>query len=245
MTLIDELLASIEADMPLRSVTVGAHMTAVASRGCGIAATFVGDGAFMHVPVRGVGDLLRMSARELAEYARSDHPLESTLGIAALNSLLRVDTAAMRERNASEIILERGRGRKVALVGHFPFIPKLAGAVDELWVLEKRPMEGEYPAEAAPELIPRADVVAITGSALVNHTLEGLLNLCSPEAFVVVLGPSAPLSPVLFGRGVSVICGAVVTDETALLRGLTQGGHFRQFEGTRMLCWERGGTRRR
>lgn len=242
MTLIDELLASLEGDAPVRSVVAGAHMTAVCSRGCGIAATFTGENAFAHTPVREVGSLHRKSARELAEWARSEHPLESSLGVAALNSLLTPDTSTMFERNASELILERGRGRKVALVGHFPFIPKLRGAVEELWVIEKHPLEGEHPAEAAAELIPRADVVAVTGSALVNHTLESLLGLCAKEAYVVVLGPSAPLSPVLFGRGVDVICGATVTDEEAMLRGLMQGGHFRQFEGVRMLCWERPST---
>jgi len=58
------------------------------------------------------------------------------------------------------------------LVGHFPFIPKLRPAVGQLWVIEQRPAEGDYPAEAAADLIPQADVVAITSSALINHTLS-------------------------------------------------------------------------
>ena len=60
----------------------------------------------------------------------------------------------------------------MALVGHFPFIPKLRPAVGQLWVIEQHPVEDDYPAEAAVDLIPQADVVAITGSALINHTLD-------------------------------------------------------------------------
>ncbi|MGI5861870.1 MAG: Rossmann-like domain-containing protein [Myxococcales bacterium] len=52
------------------------------------------------------------------------------------------------------------------------------------------------------------------------------MSICSPGAFAIVLGPSTP-SSVLFGRGVSVIS-AVVADETAVLRGLSRGGHSRQ-----------------
>ncbi len=61
----------------------------------------------------------------------------------------------------------------------------------------------------------QADIVAITGSALINHSIERLLNLCRPESFVVVLGPTTPLSPVLFDHGVDVICGTRVVDRSS------------------------------
>jgi len=67
-----------------------------------------------------------------------------------------------------------------------------------LWVLERRPVEGDLPAEMAAEVLPQADVAAITGTSLINHTFEGLMKLCRPDALVIVLGPTAPLSPVLF-----------------------------------------------
>jgi len=119
--------------------------------------------------------------------------------VAAINSLLDVDERNAVEVNAAQVLAEQGRGKNVALVGHFPFIPKLRDQVGQLWVLELRPSEGEYPAESAADLIPQADVVAITGTALINYTLDGLLALCRPNALVMVLGPSTPLSPVLAG----------------------------------------------
>ncbi|NCP15745.1 DUF364 domain-containing protein [bacterium] len=235
MNILDDLLDSLDMDAPVRTVLVGAHWTAVCSRFCGLASTFTGDKPHGHAPVRDVGRLHEKSARELAEYARSDNLLEASIGVAAINSLLDVDESRAVEINAVEVLIEHGRGRNVALVGHFPFIPKLHPAVGQLWVLEQRPAEGEFPAEVAADLIPQADVVAITGSALINHTLDGLLALCRPQALVMILGPSTPLSPVLFAHGAAILSGARIVDETAALRTIGQGASFQQVAGVRLL----------
>jgi len=235
MNILDDLLDSLDMDAPVRTVLVGAHWTAVCSRFCGLASTFTGDKPHGHAPVRDVGRLHEKSARELAEYARSDNLLEASIGVAAINSLLDVDESRAVEINAVEVLIEHGRGRNVALVGHFPFIPKLHPAVGQLWVLEQRPAEGEFPAEVATDLIPQADVVAITGSALINHTLDGLLALCRPQALVMILGPSTPLSPVLFAHGATILSGARIVDETAALRTIGQGASFQQVAGVRLL----------
>jgi len=239
MELLDDLLASLPDDAAVRSVLVGAHWTVVCSRRCGLASTLTGDKPHGHERARDVGRLHLKSARELAQYARSDNPLEASLGVAAINSLLDVDERNAVEINAAEVLAEHGRGQHVALVGHFPFIPKLREQVGQLWVIEQRPSEGEYPAESAADVIPRAEVVAITGTALINHTLNGLLALCRPEALVMVLGPSTPLSPVLFEHGATIISGARVIDEAAVLRTVGQGAMFQQVEGVRLLTLRR------
>jgi uncharacterized protein (DUF4213/DUF364 family) len=195
-----------------------------------------------HVRVRDAGHLHRKSACELAEYALSDNPLEVSIGIAAVNSLLDVDESQSVEINALDVLAERGRGKTVALVGHFPFIPKLRSAVEQLWVIEQRPADGEYSAEAGVDLIPQADVVAVTGSAIINHTLDGWLKLCKPEVPVMVLGPSTPFSPVLYDFGVTFLAGTQVIDEAAVLRTVGQGATFQQVEGTRLLTLERKQT---
>jgi len=100
-------------------------------------------------------------------------------------------------------------------------------------------MEGDYPAAAATDLIPKADVVAITSSALINHTLEGLLALCRSEALVMMLGPSTPLSSVLFNHGVSILSGSRVVSEADVLRTVGQGASFQQVEGVQLLTFRR------
>jgi uncharacterized protein (DUF4213/DUF364 family) len=239
MTILKDLIASLPDDVAVRSVLAGAHWTAVCSRYCGLASTVTGDRPHDRNRVRDVGRLHLKSARELAEYALSDDPLESSLGVAAINSLLDVDESHAVEVNAAEVLAEQGRGKNVALVGHFPFVPKLREKLGRLWVIEQRPCAGDYPAEAAAELIPQADVVALTGSALINHTLDGLLALCRRGAVVMILGPSTPLSPVLFSHGATIISGARVIDEAAVLRTVGQGATFQQVAeaGVRLLTF--------
>jgi uncharacterized protein (DUF4213/DUF364 family) len=84
-------------------------------------------------------------------------------------------------------------------------------------------------------------VVGITGTALTNHTLERLLELCSPRAYVVILGDTAPLSPLFFDYGVDAVCGTVVIDTELALRCVSQGATFRQIKGTRRLALEKNG----
>jgi uncharacterized protein (DUF4213/DUF364 family) len=127
----------------------------------------------------------------------------------------------------------------VAVVGHFPFIPSLREVAARLWVIEKHPRKGEHAASAAADLIPRADVVALTGSALINHTLDGLLSLCAPMSTVVVLGPSSPLSPVLLDHGATIVCGTRVVNEELALRSIGQGATFQQVRGVRLLSLSR------
>jgi uncharacterized protein len=239
MKILEKLLASIEYDAPVRQILVGAHWTCVCSRYGGLASTLTGSTPHGHDSVRDVGGLHKKSARELAELARSENPLEVSIGVAAINSLLDVDENQGIPINAGQILAEHGRGKKVALIGHFPFIPQLRESARELWVIEQRPVEGEYPASAAAELLPRADVVAITGMTLLNHTLDGLLALCRPQAMVMVLGPSTPLSPILFEYGATILSGARIIDETAALRTIGQGASFRQVQGVRLLTFDK------
>ena len=239
MKLIDDLIAALPNDAAVKSVRVGVHWTAVCSRHCGLASTLVGNQPHGHAKVRDVGRLHFKSAHELVEYARSDNLLEASIGVAAINSLLEVDESQVVEVNAGDVLRQRGRGKHVVLVGHFPFIPQLRASAAELWVIEQQPGADEYPPEAATDLIPRAEVVAITGTALINHTLDNLLALCDPQALVVLLGPSTPLSPVLFDHGVSLLSSAQVVDEAAALRTLCQGATFQQMEGVRLVTLAR------
>jgi uncharacterized protein (DUF4213/DUF364 family) len=243
MTVLDDLLESLRQDAPVRSVLVGAHWTAVCSRGCGLASTLLDDRPHGEAQVRMAGKLTGRTALQLSALARSDSLLEASIGVAAINSLLDVDPTAGPAINAVDVLIERGAGKKVALVGHFPFIPSLRGAAAQLWVLEQHPGTGEHPAEAANDLIPQADVVAITGTTLINHTLESLLALCRPEALVMLLGPSTPLSPILFEHGVSVLSGVRVVDETAALRAIAEGATFRQVQGVALITVSRPGWR--
>jgi uncharacterized protein (DUF4213/DUF364 family) len=247
VSIIDALIDSLPGDAPVRDVRIGAHWTVVVvekyDRLCGgLASTLQHSDDHHHgqgYPVRDAGRLLEHSGLELAALARSSSVTEASIGVAAINALLEVDRESCVELNAHEVIVEKGSGKKVVIVGHFPFIPRVQQAAGQLWVLEKRPRGDDLPASQAVEVIPQADVVAITGTSLLNHTFEELVTLCRPEAYVLVLGGSAPLSPVLFGYGVDAVAGTLVIDVPTVLNCVSQGATFRQIEGKRLLTLAR------
>jgi uncharacterized protein len=239
MAILDDLLSNLTHDAPVRELLVAAHWTVVCSRHAGMASTLMPTGPHGHGRVRDAGRLHLRSARELAELARSSELTEASIGVAAINSMLELDPAAAQHMNASDVLLSRGRNKSVALIGHFRFIPELRQAARQLWVIELQPQEDEYPAESADALLPGADVVAITSATVANHTLDGLLALCNPRATVMLLGPSTPLSPILFDHGVTILSGTRVIDEAAVLRTVGQGAAFPQVEGVQLLTYVR------
>lgn len=236
MTLLDALRQSLPGDCPIRDIRQGVFHTAVVSRGCGLASTLPKDALRQSPPlVAEPGTLLDKTPAELTALADSSSLLEAAIGMAAINSLLPIDTAPMVERNASELILSRGAGKNVAVVGHFPFLAKVKEKARNLWVLEHNLHEGDLAAEEAATYIPQADVVAITGTSITNHTFDDLIALCPKTAFVLLLGDSVPFSPLLFDHGVDALCGTVVDDTEQVLRCVSQGANYRQIRGVRRL----------
>lgn len=237
MKILDEVISTLPGDSKVLDISCGVHWTAVVSRHCGLSSTFQDPPP--HRTVRDCGRLTQKSALALVEYARSDILLEASLGLAAINSLVDVDEDRCKMVNASAVLADKGKGKDVAIVGHFPFIPKLQKLAKTLWVLEKSPREGDLPAEDAEEILPRADVVGITGSTFINHTLEGLLELCKRESWVMVIGATTPLSPILFDYGIDMVAGSKVIDQQKTLSCISQGATFRQIEGVAHLVMER------
>lgn len=243
MTIIDALLAKLGTNAPVRQVLVGTFWTAVVldtdPPHCGLASTLRGETHHEGPPIPQAGRVLEYSGQELAEWLRSSSTLEASIGMAAFNALLEVDEVACTEINAEEVTVERGADRRIAIVGHFPFVERVRRAADTCWVLEQHPHPGDLPAEYADEVLPRTDVVALTGTSLINHTFDDLIDLCRPDAFVILLGASAPLSPVLFDYRVDAVCGTRVVDVPAALQAVSQGATFRQIPGKRLLTMMR------
>ena len=236
-TLLNSKLIDSLPDGTVRQVSVGMMWTAVVveidgSIQGGIAATLKNPGyEHSRLPlVSNPGELERFSTRDLAALIQSTSHTEASIGLAAINALLPRQPKLYSSIEAANWLVEHGSQKNVAMVGHFHFIERLQSQVKKLWVLELDPRPGDFPAQAAPEIIPQADIVAITATTLINHTCEGLLELCRPDAEVMLLGPSTPLSPVMFGNGVDVLAGTLVEDPFAVARVVTQGGTSSQYK---------------
>ena len=236
MAILEDLISQLNFDAVVKDIRQGIFHTGVLSRNCGLAATLPRDALRQEPPlVKSPGTLLEKTPEDLVQLAYSRSILEAAIGMAAINSLVEIEEDSCKELNASELILEKGHGKKIAIVGHFPFIPRIRPYASDLWVIEKNPKEDDFKEADAENFLPQADVVAITGTALTNHTIDDLLKLCDPKAYVIILGDTAPLSPVLFDHGLNAISGTMVEDPEQALQCVSQGGNYRQITGVRRL----------
>jgi uncharacterized protein len=211
------------------------HLVAVESVGMGIASWALHRPMRLHeISLPGA----RGSAKELAQTLLSDDPLRATIGLACMNSLLPLPPQGeVQHAKAQDLILAYGTGKKVAIIGHFPFVDKIRPEFSSFWVLEKSPRRGDLPAEEAERILPNAEVIAISATTLANGTLADILSLCSPSAKKIMLGPSTPLSPVLFACGIDIIAGGVVEDRNLVKQGILAGLPFKQLKGYRYVVW--------
>lgn len=236
MRILDEIIAFLpedSKDWKVKEVHTCTCWTAVVSKHCGLASTFL-DRYVPRRKVKGVGQLTWLTALELAEYAKSDILQEASIGMAAINSLIEIDESKCTEENAFAVLAEKGEGKRIAVIGYYPWVPRLRKIAKELWVIDTKPQVRDLPPEAAPQILPEVDVVAVTGTSFINHTVEALLNLCK-DKFVLMVGPTTPLSPVLFDYGVDVIAGAKVVDPEQVILTISEGAMLPQVRGIKFL----------
>jgi uncharacterized protein len=236
MRLYDDLLQSVHGeDCEVRRVVIGLHWTVVQSRHLGMAHTFRSPS---QPEVEDAGRLVGQSALTLARRLLSWNPLEASLGLAALNSMI---GSHGTDCDVNRRILELSRGRTVAVVGRFPFVEDLRRVARATHCLEIDPLPDELPAAAAEVVIPGADIVAITATALINKTMPRLLEL-SRGRTCIVLGPSTPMNEVLLDHGAEILEGVRLTDADALAACIGQGvKKFRRLLGIQPITLTRGG----
>ena len=195
---------------------------------CGLAATLRDEITGCCSLVEKAGQLSGDKAHRLSELALSTDILESAVGLATINAALNKDT---KSNVASAVeALEIGKGNIVGMVGYIePLIEPIRQRCSQLYIFERRPpaKESVYPDWAANVLLPKCDVVIISGTTLINKTIDHLLKLCRGK--VAIIGPSTPLSPVLNKHEVSFAFGSIVREPSKVLKIVAQGGGARNF----------------
>jgi uncharacterized protein (DUF4213/DUF364 family) len=231
MQLEKKLLSSLKAnDTPVNGIWIGLFWSAVASGYTGMSHTFkTGQKA----DIENAGELSSYSAYELAERIFSWKSLEASIGLAALNSL--IEPRGIKG-NIKDYIKEKAVGKTVTIIGRFPFNDEITKIAGKTYILEIEPTGDELPMTACEDVVPESDINVITATTLINHTLQRLLEL-GRNSINIVLGPSTPLSPVLFDFGATVLAGVKVYDNNALVKSITQGvKKHRMLNGIEPVC---------
>lgn len=193
------------------------------------------------------GKLRNQPAAKLLDEMFHDNALKRALGIATLNALsMRCwqqhppQAYTIRHHvDAIDAVSFKNSGYTVVVGALVPVIRELKKRNQPFGILEldKTTLKADElpflipPAEAS-LAIARADLLIITGTTLINDTLEGLLSPRKPEARVAVMGPTASGLPnALLRRGVSVIGGVLVTEPDRVLDLIAEGGSGYNFFG--------------
>ena len=212
--LYDQLIDEIPSDIIVTQIHTDGKWRRVASSDDGVGMAFG-----MNVQSRpriadDPSELVGRPLRDVAALAKSWNFEDAGLGMAAINAYPSHPEVALargftpcEENNWARTFHPYAplvAGKRVAIIGHFPFAAAAMPDAAELNILERNLFEGDYPDSACEYLLPDMDYVFISGSAFVNKTMPRLLTLAS-NAHTVVLGPSTPASPALLHAGATTV----------------------------------------
>lgn len=221
----DILLASIPDGPRVARVVRGVSWTAaVLSTGqAGVAMRTAGE-----TRERTYETLVGLPAAEAAKAALSWNFEEASEGMAVINACCntpeRIEALGCHYTGSSLEGLALA-GRTVGFIGHLihhsGITEQLIQAAGQVYIMEKEPKPGDYPDSACEYLLPRCDLVVITGSAAVNKTMPRLLEL-SRHAEVVLTGPTVSLCPELLCLGIRRLNGCAIVEPEAMLRRIVE-----------------------
>lgn len=174
-------------------------------------------------------------------------PVKRAIGIAIVNAL---SASCWEQDPPKDYTIEHGSDAletieipddaNVAVIGALvPILLRLKKRGKPFSVIEMDPrtlkadeMPFWVPVERTAEVVPKADLLVITGTSLLFHSLEPILAWAKPGAEIVIVGPTASMLPgAFFRRGVTVLGGDFVSRPDDLLDILSEGGSGYHFFG--------------
>lgn len=216
----DELIEKIPEDISVEQVICGIQWTMVKSSvGIGLSMTVMGNTRERILK----GDLTKFKLKELAKAAKSWNMEEASIGVAAINAYYntsrQLECYGIKQEDEEAFLASRElvKDKKVAVIGHFPYLEDILGKYCKLHILERSPLNGDYLDSACEYVLPQMDVVFITGVTLINKTLPRLLELAQ-NTHIVMVGPSVTMTPCLFNYGINNLAGYIVKDEDLCIK---------------------------
>ncbi|RLC36917.1 hypothetical protein DRH29_03500 [candidate division Kazan bacterium] len=175
--------------------------------------------------------LAGMNAGELLSWLKTNNSLSRSIGLAAANAVIGSPGGRTLSGDVRSVIGLQA-GEQVAMIGHFePLVKDIRDQCSlKIYEIDTTMADGLIESSDATEGLGSCDVALMTGTAIINGTMDGLLEAATDCREVVILGPSTPLVPEAFsGTPVTVLSGVVVIDDK-ILRVVSEGGGMRRFK---------------
>ncbi|AOY76281.1 Rossmann-like domain-containing protein [Clostridium formicaceticum] len=104
----------------------------------------------------------------------------------------------------------------VGMIGFIPPVAKMIGArAKELYVFDKGISQcggkkgSVLPMKEQSRLLPTCDIVALSGTTMINGSIDGILKMCEHAREIIMIGASTPMFPAAFAnRKITVIAGS-------------------------------------
>jgi uncharacterized protein len=215
-------------------VRIGLGYTAVMldNGSAGVAYTFRAEASDGCTIFHGKRPLAGRPAGELLSHLKSSDLVEAAVGLATANALANVGQDGAVQGDLLDAV-ELGPDDSVGMVGFFaPLIGPIKKRAKSLTIFERKRMVNKdvLPREAMDEMLPRCTVAIITSTAILNHTIDRILELAASCREVVMLGASTPLLGELFkATPVTCLSGVVVRRPEEILQIVSEGGGMRMF----------------
>jgi len=186
------------------------------------------------------GSLEGKPVSDILKYSLDNNILKSAIGVAAMNALSQAiieseggaDYQIIKNADGFDL-LEIQRDETVSLIGAFgPYIRRLKTMGNSFFIIEKNPqtlrsdeMKCYRPESEMAPTVEKSDVVIITGTAIVNHTIDAILSSVGDGKRAAIVGPTASMIPdAFFKRRVTVMAGVRILNPDLMIKILKQGG---------------------
>lgn len=170
----------------------------------------------------------------LALLTTGSNPLEKALGLATANALLSPDAGG--EEQDSIALMHLSAEDRVAMVGYFgPLVQRIRKTGAELRIIEKdsQRVEEILSRTERDTILGECSVAIITGTSILNNTMEEILTALKGARHVTILGPSTPLCEEAFaGTPVTHLGGSAIRDPRKVMQIISEGGgtpHMRPY----------------
>ena len=225
--LADSILSSIiRPDAIVEDIIAGSKFIAVTAGGRMGLSSLLGAIPREHEKTL-VQHMIGKPVKEVVGLISKPFPFGVSLGFAALNAGNAPDPNQVEPSNfpADDLIARLGKDKITGLVGEFPFVAALKDRVGTFHLFELRDIPNAVPRDQWETVLAQLDVFAVTGTALLTRSMAWFLSR-APQATIVILGPTTPISPALFNHGTNYLCGSVVSDKEKVGQGIRAGLPF-------------------
>lgn len=148
-------------------------------------------------------DVIGMDAAQVAQWVISgSDELQKGIGMAVLGAASRAQQLEDCETPDKPFGVSVRETDTIGMIGFISPVAKVLGPkAKQLYIFDKGisqcggAQEVVTPMEEQPRLLPTCDIVVLSGTTMINGSIDGLLEMCKNSREIIMIGASTPMFP--------------------------------------------------